>query len=317
MRHRPLPGTDLRVSEIGLAAAPFARGWWGDGDEEAIRLVHAALDRGVTLFDAAAGPVGGRAEAVLGRALAGRRDGAVVAAGTRGRADGRGVREDCERTLRRLGAEAVDLYLLEDPPPAAAARGELAGALDALVADGLVRAWGVAVGGRPEGARAALEAGRARVVAADLDLLDPEPGRGVAALASERGSAALARAPHAAGLLEGKYTAETAFPPWDPRAARSREWLVEGLRRVDALRFLTEDRPHTLGQAALRWALSQGGVAAAVAEIHTTEQLEEFARAADLPDLIPDDLARIEALRAAGFGAEAGPAEPLRRARAG
>ena len=58
-------------------------------------------------------------------------------------------------------------------------------------------------------------------------------------------------------------------------------------------------------------------MAAAVAEIHTPEQLEEFACAADLPDLTAEDLGRVEALRATGFGTDAGPAAPLRRARAG
>jgi aryl-alcohol dehydrogenase-like predicted oxidoreductase len=54
MRYREIPGTGIRVSELGFGAESLATGWWGDdGDDEAVRLLHAALDRGITFFDVA------------------------------------------------------------------------------------------------------------------------------------------------------------------------------------------------------------------------------------------------------------------------
>src|SRR4051812_28645937 len=112
MRHRPLGRTGLTVSEVGFGAAS----WWGKrqfAEAEAVRLVHAAIDGGVTLFDTAASYSGGEAEPRLGRALQGRDVSALVIATKAGTyvADGR-VRRDfspaavtasAERSLRNLG----------------------------------------------------------------------------------------------------------------------------------------------------------------------------------------------------------------------
>jgi aryl-alcohol dehydrogenase-like predicted oxidoreductase len=133
-------------------------------------------------------------------------------------------------------------------------------------------------------------------------MLEQDPGRELVACARETGTGLIVRVPHSSGLLEGKYTAETTFPPNDHRSHRPREWLVEGLQKVEALRFLTEDRPHTLGQVALKWLLAEETVVTTLPNVYGIEQLEEFAAAPDLPDLSPEDLARIEELYGANFG---------------
>src|SRR5215471_12657818 len=120
MRYRPLGRTGLKVSEIGFGAAS----WWGMpamDETEAVGLVHAALDGGITLFDTGAAYSKGQAEARLGRALKGRGPDLVVAtkAGTYF-ADGR-VRRDfspaaitasAERSLKVLGLEVLPLLHL-------------------------------------------------------------------------------------------------------------------------------------------------------------------------------------------------------------
>ena len=103
-------------------------------------------------------------------------------------------------------------------------------------------------------------------------------------------------------MLEGKYTTETTFPPSDHRSHRPRSWLLEGLQKIERLGFLYDDRPHTLGQAALKWLLAEPLVMTTLPNIYSAEQLEEFAAAPDLPDLSDEDLARIAALHAENFG---------------
>ncbi len=151
MLYRPLGQTGMTVSEIGLGCAS----WWGrkEFDEgEAIRLVHAALDHGVTFLDTGASYSGGQAEPRLGRALRGRRlDGVVVATKAGTRFDGRRVVRDVgaaaisasvERSLKALGLEALPLLQLHGPA-IAELNDELLTMLEGLKRRGLVRALGV------------------------------------------------------------------------------------------------------------------------------------------------------------------------------
>ena len=121
-------------------------------------------------------------------------------------------------------------------------------------------------------------------------------------MARETGTGLMVRVPHSSGMLEGKYTLETTFPPGDHRSHRPREWLVEGLAKIASLGFLTEGRPYTLGQAAIKWLLAEPAVVTVLPNVYGLEQLEEFAAASDLPDLEPEDLSRIADLYAANFG---------------
>ncbi len=151
MQYRPLGKTGLIVSEIGLGCAS----WWGQkafNERQAVGLVHAALDNGVTFFDTGAAYSGGEAEPRLGRALTGRNlDGVVVATKAGTRHDGRrvirdfslkGVETSVERSLSNLGLETLPLLQLHGP-----AAGELDDKmltmLEGLKRRGLVQALGV------------------------------------------------------------------------------------------------------------------------------------------------------------------------------
>ena len=151
MQYRPLGKTGLIVSEIGLGCAS----WWGQkafDERQAVGLVHAALDNGVTFFDTGAAYSGGEAEPRLGRALKGRNlDGVVVATKAGTRHDGRrvirdfslkGVETSVERSLSNLGLETLPLLQLHGP-----AAGELDDKmltmLEGLKRRGLVQALGV------------------------------------------------------------------------------------------------------------------------------------------------------------------------------
>jgi aryl-alcohol dehydrogenase-like predicted oxidoreductase len=112
----------------------------------------------------------------------------------------------------------------------------------------------------------------------------------------------LVRVPHSSGLLEGKFTEETTFPPGDHRSHRPREWLIDGLKKLEQLRFLSEGTSprrvasgdgRTIGQAALQWLLATPDIASTLPNIYDAEQLEEFAAASETPPLSADELARI------------------------
>ena len=111
---------DIAVSRLSIGTWPFSGvKLWGDSDDrEAVRTVHAALERGLNTFDTAARYGDGRSEEVLGRALKGRRQEAVVCSKVHtaflGYDD---VIAQCEASLRRLGTDYLDLYQIHWPNP--------------------------------------------------------------------------------------------------------------------------------------------------------------------------------------------------------
>jgi aryl-alcohol dehydrogenase-like predicted oxidoreductase len=103
-------------------------------------------------------------------------------------------------------------------------------------------------------------------------------------------------------MLEGKYDENTTFAKNDHRRHRPREWLLDGLKKVGQLGFLTESGERTLGQAALRFALASPEIASTLPNIYDEEQLEEFAAAPDTPDLTEGELSRVAELYENNFG---------------
>ena len=102
-------------------------------------------------------------------------------------------------------------------------------------------------------------------------------------------------------MLEGKYTPETVFPPTDHRSHRPRQWLLNGVQKIEQLRFL-EGPERTLGQAAIQWLLADPRVMTVLPNIYDAEQLREFAAAPGAPRLTADEMARVAALNAANYG---------------
>ena len=118
----------------------------------------------------------------------------------------------------------------------------------------------------------------------------------------------LIRVPHSSGMLEGKYTADTVFPPNDHRNHRPRSWLLNGVKKVEQLRFLERGGERTLGQAAILWLLEDDRVASVLPNIYDAIQLREFVDASDKPRLSCEELERLTRLVSVNFGIE--PEEP-------
>ena len=322
MKYRKLAKTDIHVSEVGFGVWTVSAGWWGDyTDEQAADLLRAALDLGVTFFDTADTYGEGRGETVLRQAFAGCRDRVVI--GTkfgydfysdterRGQRERRQdfspafVRTALERSLHRLGTDYVDLYQLHNPRLEALQRDDLFALLEDLKAEGKIRAYGAALGPAIGGTEHGDDGMRARPSLSSLqiiyNLLEQDPGRRFVPLARELDISLLVRVPHSSGLLEGHYTAETTFAPSDHRSHRPREWLLDGLKKLERLRFLHEGRGQTIGQAALKWLLAESTIASVQPNIYNDQQLEEFAAAPDLPDLSAEDLQTVAELYARDF----------------
>jgi aryl-alcohol dehydrogenase-like predicted oxidoreductase len=322
MRYRKLGTTDVELSEVGFGVWTVSAGWWGEfSDDQAADLLRRALDLGVTFFDTGDTYGNGRGETVLAKAFGGQRDKVVI--GTKFGYDfysnpdqNRGQRERphnwtpefvrfaLEQSLTRLETDYVDLYQLHNPRMDAIERDDLFELLDRLRDEGKIRAHGAALGpaiGGTDHGDHVLSARRMDSLQIIYNALEQEPGRRFFPLARERGVGILVRVPHSSGMLEGKYTAETTFPASDHRSHRPREWLIEGLQKIERLKFLHEDRGMTLGQAALKWVLAEPSVTSAQPNIYNLEQLEEFAAAPDKPDLSAEDLERVTGLYEANF----------------
>ena len=145
MQYRTLGQTDISVSVVAMGCWAIAGdATWGPQDEaESIATIHAALDAGVNFFDTAEAYGDGYSETLLGRGLAGRRHEAVIATKVSGsHLSGPEVREACERSLRRLQTETIDLYQIHWPGRQTPIS-ETAEALVALKETGKVRAIGV------------------------------------------------------------------------------------------------------------------------------------------------------------------------------
>jgi aryl-alcohol dehydrogenase-like predicted oxidoreductase len=327
MRFRTYKNTDLAVSEVGFGLWTISTGWWGNFTEgEAIGLMHKAFDLGITLFDAADTYGNGRSEEFIAKAFPNQRDEIVIATKvgydfvTHGDARGRGQREipqdfsaeaiirATDAALQRLKTDRIDLLQLHNIRMDQIADDALWTTLEQLQAAGKCRYYGIALGPAIGWLYEGVNCIREREITSVqhiYNILEQHPGRAMqqAAIEFNRDTMFLIRVTHSSGMLEGKYTAETVFPPGDHRGHRPRSWLLNGVKKVEQLRFL-ENSERTLGQAALQWLLADPLVASTLPNIYNEEQLIEFARAPGTSTLTADEMARVDELYTNNFGLE-------------
>src|SRR6202521_5676918 len=331
MKFRTLPDTEIRVSEIGFGLWTISTGWWGKFTEgEAIDLMHKAFDLGITLFDAADTYGNGLSEELISKAFPNQRDQIVVATKvgydfvTHGETRGRGQREipqdfspdaivrATDAALKRLKTDRVDLLQLHNIRMEQIYDDALWKTLEKLKSSGKIRYYGIALGPAIGWLYEGTNCIRERDVTSVqhiYNMLEQHPGHAMQDAATEAGKDTmfLIRVTHSSGILEGKYTVETTFPPTDHRNHRPRSWLLNGVKKIERLRFL-ENSERTLGQAALQWLLTDNRVASTLPNIYNEEQLVEFAKAPECPPLTADDMAKIDNLYTDNFGLE--PEEP-------
>jgi aryl-alcohol dehydrogenase-like predicted oxidoreductase len=324
MKYRTFPNTGVTVSEVGFGMWTTSTGWWGEkSDDEAVRLLHEARDLGITLYDAADTYGNGRSEEQLAKAFSARREDVVIAtkfgydfythaSERRGQMElpqdvsPKFIRFACEESLKRLGTEYIDIYQLHNAKMEHVHDDAMWETLDALKREGKIRMYGLALGPAIGFLYEGIDAIKARNVGmlqVIWNLLEQFPGdeQIKAAYDAHADTGFMIRVPHASGMLEGHYTAQTTFPENDHRRHRPRSWLLNGVKKVEQLRFL--ERPNrTLGQAAIQWLLHEPRVINILPNIYDAEQLREFAAAPESPALTADELAEIGRLYASNFG---------------
>jgi aryl-alcohol dehydrogenase-like predicted oxidoreductase len=322
MKTREFGSSGITASEVGFGLWTISTGWWGEhSDESAIALLREAYELGITLFDTADTYGEGRGETLLQKALGDVRDDITIATKfgydiyspweRKGHVERphdwlpEYVRYALEQSLARLGTDRIDVYQLHNPRMDAIRSDEVFAVLDEAVVAGKIRSYGVAlgpaIGWREEG----LEALRTRNLGAAQiihNLLEQDPGRDLIEAAREASTGLMIRVPHSSGMLEGHYTRDTVFAENDHRRHRPKEWLTEGLRKVERLGFLAEGR--TLGQAAIQWLLAEPVVTTVLPNIYNSEQLREFAAAPETPELSTAELGHVAELYASDFAAE-------------
>ena len=296
--HRRLGKSGLTVSVVGLGCNNLGRAHTATESQAGTdAVVTAALDAGVTLFDVADtyGREPGLSEAMLGKALAGRRDEAVVATkfgmdmrGANGpdfgaRGSRRYIIRAAEASLRRLGTDWIDLYQFHTPDPRTPID-ETLSALDDLVTSGKVRylghsncaGWQIA-----EAEFVARAAGGARFISAQnhYNLLDRRAELEVIPAAEAFGLGVLPYFPLANGLLTGKYSPDTA--PEGSRLSHTRTNLVHDADWDQLKRFssFADERGLTEIQVAFSWLAAQPAVSSVIAGATRPEQIRQNAAA--------------------------------------
>jgi aryl-alcohol dehydrogenase-like predicted oxidoreductase len=312
VRQRTLGKTGLRVSEMALGTWGLSGDGYGPVDEaEQERVVQRAVEMGFSLVDTADAYGGGRMERLLGRALADRRDVVVVTKGgtdrttspPRKRFESAFLRERLHASLRRLGRERVDVYLLHNPSERALLEGDAVEALVELKKEGKIGHWGASVGDVAVG-RAALQRG-AEILELAYNLIHGSDLHRLAGDIIVSGAGVLARSTLAYGLLAGGWTKDKEFPAGDHRADRwTRLELQRRVEQLAAVRFLVHGEVSTMRAAAVRYVLANNIVSSAVLGPRSVQQLEDIVREVGMgPVYLRDaDLMRVpRALEAVGI----------------
>jgi aryl-alcohol dehydrogenase-like predicted oxidoreductase len=300
MDSRTLGRTGRTVSSIGLGTWQLGADW-GDVDEDsALAVLRASAEAGVTFFDTADVYGDGRSEQIIGRFLAENPGSGITVATKMGR---RGPQEPGEFTLenfrawtdrsrKNLGVDTLDLVQLHCPPTPVFSSDAVYDALDTLVQDGAIAAYGVSVETCDEALAAIARPGTATVQII-FNAFRLKPLDEVLPAAREAGVGIIARVPLASGLLSGKYTASTTFAADDHRTYNrdgsafdvgetfSGVDYEEGVAAAQEFAALLPEGV-TPAAAALAWVASQPGVSSVIPGARSTDQAEANAAAGSL-----------------------------------
>ncbi len=324
LKYRQLGKSSLKVSEIGFGAWTLGTDWWGTiTGEESIRLVKRALELGMNFVDTSDSYASGASEKLVGEAIQGQREEIILSTKfgydihSEVKREGHQEREQkftaehiniaVEESLERLQTSYIDLYQLHNPKMDHIKNSAVFDALDDLVQNGKIRYYGVALGpaiGWTEEGLNAMKSTNIVSLQTVYNMVEQDPGRSFLSVAKENGVGILVRVPHASGLLDGKFNAQTTFASNDHRSYRQREWLTKGLKKIQPLDYLLNTPSRTMSQTALRFTLMDTGISSVLPTISTMNDLEEYAKASDLDDLTEEEFEKINQVYAQEFQAE-------------
>jgi aryl-alcohol dehydrogenase-like predicted oxidoreductase len=311
MKTRTLGRSGIAVSEVGFGAWAIGGGMWGGPrDADARAALARAYERGVRLIDTALVYGDGHSERLVGEFARAHADMVIATkvppksynwparleAKLADNFPAAWIRECCEKSLRNLGVERIDVLQLHVWADAWTDGDEWYGAMSRLRDEGKIRAIGISINSHdPRSAVRVVRAGRVDVLQVFYNVFDQSPEDALYPACVEHGVGVLARVPLDEGSLAGKLTLETKFPDGDFRAQYfGGALLSETVKRVEALRPILEGAAGTMARGALRFCLSHPAVSAVIPGIRTPAQADENATAGDAGPLAADVL---EALR--------------------
>jgi aryl-alcohol dehydrogenase-like predicted oxidoreductase len=314
MNKRKLGSEGLEVSAEGLGCMGMSE-FYGDADEdEAVRVIHRALELGVNLLDTADmyGPFTN--EKLVGRAIAGRRDEVVVATkfghvrGENGerlglRGDAAYVHQACDASLQRLGTDHIDLYYQHRVDKSVEIE-ETVGAMKELVEAGKVRYLGLSEAS-PETLRRANVVHPITALQTEYSLWSRDPEDRILPTVRELGIGFVAYSPLGRGFLSGRFHSPDDFEEGDFRKHHPRfqgENFRKNLELVDRVKEIADEKGVTAGQLALAWVLAQGDDIVPIPGTTKVRNLEENVAAADI-DLTQGDLRRLDEVAPKGVAA--------------
>ena len=307
MRYARLGKTDLEVSRIALGTWAYGGDWGAFDEDEATATIRKALDLGVNFFDTAQGYGFGVSERLLGGARwkVARRDDVVVATKGGLRMDGdtlvrdasaKWLRAGVESSLRNLGTDYLDLYQVHWPDPQTPAE-ETGQALEKLVAEGKIRHAGVS-NYSPEQMEELSKYGPVETLQPPYHMFHRDIEAEILPYTQAHNIGVLVYGPLAHGMLAGRMTPDTKFPPDDWRSHSSDftgEHFAKNLKVVESLESFSRSTGVPLAQLAVAWTISHPAVQVAVVGARRPSQLEALTPAADV-ELSTFDQQEIESI---------------------
>jgi aryl-alcohol dehydrogenase-like predicted oxidoreductase len=303
--------TGLQVTRIGFGAwalggGDWEHGWGPQDDEESIAAIHRALEQGLNWIDTAAAYGFGHSEQIVGRALQGLDEppyvftkASLLESPERRIAHSLkrdSILREADRSLRRLGVEAIDLYQIHWPIPDQDIEEGWA-ALAELKEQGLVRHIGVS-NFDVEQLRRIQQIAPIETLQPQYSLIERDIERHILPYAREHGIGVIAYSPMGSGMLSGAMTRQRAVDlpdsDWRKHDPRFNEpQLSRNLEIVERLRTVAGRHDTTPGAVAVAWTLQNAAVDGAIVGFRRPDQVDPILAAADL-ELTDQDLAEIE-----------------------
>lgn len=314
MQYRKLGKTNFKVSEVSLGAWQIGGSWGNVSDEDAERVVHAAIDNGINFIDTADVYGDGRSERFVAKVLSETKEQVFVAtkAGRRLQphtVDGynrANLTAFVERSLKNLRRETLDLVQLHCPPIGVYYEPEVFAALDELKQAGKILYYGVSVE-KVEEALKAIEYPAVATVQIIFNIFRQRPKDLFFPLAQQRDVGILVRLPLSSGLLSGKITRHTAFAADDHRSYnRHGEQFDRGETfsgvdfevALDAVEEIRRVLPDGISMAnfALRWILDHEAVSCVIPGARNERQVVQNVATSALPPLTAEQMAALAKL---------------------
>lgn len=314
MEYHELGQSGLKVSRMGLGCMSMSGIYGAADDAESIATIQRAMDLGVNLFDTSTSYGSGHNQELIGKAIKGRRDDAIIHCkfGSRRDAEGRTisgssspdtVRLDCEESLGRFGVEAIDILCPSRVDPEVPIE-DTVGALAALVQEGKVRQIGLSEAA-PDTIRRAASVHKLASLQMEYSLVSRDAEGGNIETCRELGMGFIAYSPLGRGLMTGEYRTPTDVPADDRRQdmPRFKEGNIEkNAELLSQFDRLADEKGATPAQIAIAWVLHRGDDIVPIPGCKSRGHLEQNIAAMDIA-LTDGELARLDELFPPGAAA--------------